>query len=518
MPQGYVVLLLHAHLPYVLFHGKWPHGSDWLCEATCETYIPLLNVLGKLAREGKSAHFTIGITPILCEMLAAPHFKVELKAYIAEKLAAASHDWRSFVEGGRKEEAELALHWHEFYRSRLKDFIDLYGEDLPGAFRTLQQAGQIELVVSAATHAYLPLLDLDTSISAQIAQGIETYRKHFRKEPEGMWLPECGYRPGGRTSDGNGSKLRRGIESFLAERNLKYFFLDGYHLLKKEGPSAGGSAMDQELGLRESVVRSGQYGEGYRSEASALAGSLGQEGQADLYAVHKTGHPESGESAFFVRDTDSSLQVWSRQWGYPGDPSYLEFHKKHTPGGLRYWRVTDHKRDLGTKQVYDPAQARARVMVHAAHFKGLMEERLERYHAETGRIGVLTLPFDAELFGHWWFEGMEWLYALASAFDENYVRIERASAVLQSIAPLDAVSFPKGRGEKAAFILPGITTKQPGCGSACVRRSEACVKLREEPTRRVAGSFARWRGSFFSPSRPTGRFSSPRRRAGDYGE
>src|SRR5208283_5011905 len=123
MPQGYVVLLLHAHLPYVLFHGKWPHGSDWLCEATCETYIPLLNMLGKLSREGRPAHFTIGITPILCEMLAAPLFKVELKAYIAEKLLAASHDWRSFTEDGQKKQAELALSWYEFYQSRLKDFI-----------------------------------------------------------------------------------------------------------------------------------------------------------------------------------------------------------------------------------------------------------------------------------------------------------------------------------------------------------------------------------------------------------
>ena len=90
--------------------------------------------------------------------------------------------------------------------------------------------------------------------------------------------------------------------------------------------------------------------------------------------------------------------MWSRQWGYPGDPSYLEFHKKHTPGGLRYWRVTDHEGDLGTKLLYEPDKAHARVLAHAAHFKEVIEERLDRYHAETGRTGVFTLPFDAELF------------------------------------------------------------------------------------------------------------------------
>src|SRR5208337_5191604 len=106
MPEGYIVLVLHAHLPYVLSHGKWPYGSDWLCEAACETYIPLLNTLGALAREGKRANFTIGITPVLCEMLASPLFKRELKAYAAEKIRAASLDRRSFK--GRKQK-DMAL-------------------------------------------------------------------------------------------------------------------------------------------------------------------------------------------------------------------------------------------------------------------------------------------------------------------------------------------------------------------------------------------------------------------------
>ncbi len=185
MPQGYVVLVLHAHLPYVLSHGKWPHGSDWLMEAACETYIPLLNMLERLSKEGKRAHFTIGVTPILCEMLAAPLFKSEMKAYIAEKTRAAAHDYRSFTSEGQHERAELARRWYEFYESRLKDFIDVYKEDLLGVFRRLQQEGRIEIIVSAATHAYLPLLDLDTSVFAQIAQGVETYRKHFLTRTRG---------------------------------------------------------------------------------------------------------------------------------------------------------------------------------------------------------------------------------------------------------------------------------------------------------------------------------------------
>jgi 1,4-alpha-glucan branching enzyme len=453
MPKGYVVLVLHAHLPYVLSHGKWPHGSDWLCEAACETYIPLLNTLDRLSKEGKSAHFTIGITPILCEMLAAPLFKSELKAYIAEKVRAATHDRRSFTSDGRQGQADLARGWRVFYESRLKDFTDAYQEDLLGAFRRLEQEGQIEIIVSAATHAYLPLLGRDASISAQIAIGVETYRKHFLTDPVGMWLPECAYSPGKGPLDEEGrtGSPRKRLETFLAAHNLKYFFLDGCQLLQRQEPLGYGMEIARKLSLWESGVPSRQYDEGFGPRVESIPPPpedrerrVWSEGQTPLYAIHKTGSPESGECAFFVRDTDTSLQVWSGQRGYPGDPAYLEFHKKHAPGGLRYWRVTDHEGDLGTKLPYEPDKAQARVLAHAAHFKKVIEERLDRYMRETGRTGVLTLPFDAELFGHWWFEGIDWLYALASAFSENCVKIERASAVLQSIGPVGAVSLPEG--------------------------------------------------------------------------
>lgn len=456
MPKGYVVLVLHAHLPYVLSHGKWPHGSDWLCEAACETYIPLLNMLGALSKEGRKARLTIGITPVLCEMLAAPLFKSELRSYVAEKIGAASRDCRSFESEGRKEQAGLARRWREFYESRLKDFTDSYGEDLIGAFRRFQEEGQIEVVTSAATHAYLPLLGLDASIFAQVAQGVETYRKHFLKEPRGMWLPECAYCPE-RDPDGEAGQpsltpagpRRKGFETFLAAHGIDYFFVDSCRLPQEEGSATRETMAGREPGAAGGVP-SRQYEEGLRSHV----GNVGVPYQdreprvpdthTDLYAIYRTGRPESGECSFFTRDAATSYQVWSGQWGYPGDPYYLEFHKKHDPGGLRYWRVTDRESDLGTKSLYDPDKARERVRVHADHFKKIVEERLDRYHAETGRTGVLTLPFDAELFGHWWFEGIEWLCAVVTAFDENCAKIEEASAVLQSVPPLGTVSLPEG--------------------------------------------------------------------------
>ncbi|MGD0232182.1 MAG: 1,4-alpha-glucan branching protein domain-containing protein, partial [Syntrophorhabdales bacterium] len=451
MPEGYLVLVLHAHLPYVLSHGKWPHGTDWLHEAACETYIPLLNLLGAPSRKERPSHFTIGITPVLCEMLASRLFRTGLKAYMGEKIRAALLDRGSFEGLGQKGQALLAERWRDFYESRLADFTDVYKEDLLASFRQFQEEGKIELIVSAATHAYLPLLGRESSIDAQIGQGIATYRAHFSREPEGMWLPECAYRPEKAVpGDHPDGRALRGIEAVLAAHTLKYFFIDGDQLPRSPSPLTG---YVEDVGrgpaLREEGAARGMYGP-FAALPAALSGkgtdekAERTERAADLYAIHTTGRPGAGEVAFFARDTDTSHQVWSGQWGYPGDPYYLEFHKKHTPGGLRYWRVTDHLSDLGTKEAYEPDMARDRVQEHARHFAALVEGKLRRYRRETGRTGVLTLTFDAELFGHWWFEGIEWLGALASAFDGNYVTIEKASTALRNIAPLGTISLPEG--------------------------------------------------------------------------
>jgi len=455
MAEGYVVLVLHAHLPYVLSHGKWPHGTDWLCEAACETYIPLLNTLGRLSSEGRRAGLTVGITPVLCEMLASPLFRSALVEYGREKMEAAIADAVSFEREGRRELSRLAVRWHRFYESRLRDFSHTYREDLLGAFRRFHEEGQIELIVSAATHAYLPLLNRDSSIAAQIAQGVATYRRHFRSHPKGIWLPECAYRPeqGPTGASGRTRGPRKGIEAFLCAHNLSYFFLDGHHVLPRKRPPGGyGPAeIGRELTVRELGDLAGEYGTRFevlpdrgRPSIAGAARDMGAEERRILYSVHRTGSAASGECAFFARDIETSLQVWSAQWGYPGDPAYLEFHKKHSPGGLRYWRVTDHEGDLGTKLPYEPEEAARRVEVHAEHFKGVIEDKLRRHCQDTGKAGVLTIPFDAELFGHWWFEGMDWLYSLVCALGENCATIHRASTVLQHVAPSGALELSEG--------------------------------------------------------------------------
>src|SRR5207302_1654563 len=109
------------------------------------------------------------------------------------------------------------------------------------------------------------------------------------------------------------------------------------------------------------------------------------------------------------RNSRTGLQVWSASHGYPGDADYREFHKRDGISGLQYWRVTGPDTDLGEKGAWNPEQASQRVSEHADHFSGIVESELAEYHGRSGKRGILVAAYDTELFGHWWFEGVDWI-------------------------------------------------------------------------------------------------------------
>src|SRR3989442_92944 len=150
-------LVLHTHLPMVLNHGRWPHGSDWLCEAAFECYLPLLETAHRLVADGISPKWTINLSPILTEQLASPEFQKELSFYY-ENVRRACVESRAHFEGaGNKEIVRLASFWEEFYE-RMWEMHRRIGGDIPGTFAELQRGGHVEMITCAATHGYLPVL------------------------------------------------------------------------------------------------------------------------------------------------------------------------------------------------------------------------------------------------------------------------------------------------------------------------------------------------------------------------
>ncbi len=381
-------LVLHSHLPYVRGAGRWPHGEEWIHEAILGTYLPLLVTLHDLRDEGVRYRLTIGLTPTLLEQLADRDINARFLEYTNDQIHRAEIDaWD--LASPDAERAALA----EFYRAsyaRLKDaYLVRFSGDIVGAFADLARTGEIEILTSAATHGYLPLLD-DRSVAAQLALGRAATRRLTGREPAGIWLPECAYRPG--------------LERTLEAHGLSHFFTDAELLRGRDvtrsprrfgapGPIRSGGGIATEEPLPADTL----------APAAATAG-LG--GGADVLRPYLVA---DSVVAAIARHPEVSGQVWSAASGYPGDGAYREFHRKDDRSGLRYWSVTAITTPLGAKASYRVAEAATRVRAHAAHFADRVRRTLDAHRAASGRTGLLTTTFDSELFGHWWYEGVDWL-------------------------------------------------------------------------------------------------------------
>jgi len=421
------ILALHSHLPYVLHHGRWPHGSDWLCEAAVDTYLPLLEGLHGLADEGTPAPVTIGFTPVLASQLVHPDFPDELEAFFAQRLEACDEAPRSLATTG--DTALLPL--VDFWRSRLRRLQALFrgiDGDLIGAFRRLQEAGRLEIIGSAATHAYLPLLGRDESIRLQLAVGRTTHQRLFGVPPAGCWLPECAYRTTGTWEQPGAPRrgVRRGIEEHVADAGFRYFFTDA-HLAQAGSP----------LGAYAEIPLGAERFDAERHEVTSRP--FGQAQRSPYRGYRISSRPVDA----LVRDPRSTTQIWSRHQGYPGDEWYLEFHKIRWPGGLKLWRVSGANVDLGGKRPYDPAAAAGRAALHGSHFSDLLATVAGEQRANGA--GVIAAPFDTELFGHWWFEGVDFLRATYRALHrQSGVQPVTASQYLVRHPPQVALRLAEG--------------------------------------------------------------------------
>lgn len=396
-----VVLVLHSHLPYVLHHGRWPHGSDWLAEATIDCYLPLLEVMHHWQESGTTAPVTIGFTPVLASQLADPDFPAVLESYFEQREAACADAPRTLAASGDGHLVPLATYWKKRL-VRLRALFRLVNRDLVGAFTALERAGRIEIAGSAATHGFLPLLRRKESVSLQLVLGQSEHKRLFGRAPSGCWIPECAYTPG--------------LEEEVTRAGFRYFIADAH------------------------VARAGEKVAVYGTEDAAREVTTLPE---PMPREHTPYHAyRVGAAAALLRDPLTSRQVWSRYEGYPGDEHYLEFHKIRWPEGLRLWQVSPPGSDLGDKLPYRPETARVRAYHHARHFVSLLQDTARTLNDPAAAI---VAPFDTELFGHWWFEGPEFL---SSVFDvlgrTRNVRASTASDYLDRHAPAEALELSEG--------------------------------------------------------------------------
>jgi 1,4-alpha-glucan branching enzyme len=446
---GAFTFVLHSHLPYARLAGRWPHGEEWIHEAASETYVPLLETLYDLKDEGISFKLTIGITPVLAEQLADALVLEHFDQFLDDKIAAAKRDMHYF-DGEQPQETPafgstgiadshlryLAEWYLKYYRRIKQSFNERFNRDVIGAFRRLQDEGYIEITTSAATHGYLPLLGRDSSISGQLKTGISSYQRLFGRAPTGIWLPECAYRPAYITPEG---RIRPGIEYFLAENDFKVFFSETHAITG--GLPVGVAAGD--------VI--GPYGEIKRRYVIPASSSSPQRAATTYHPYYVSnstaglGAEDHSGVAVIGRNNRTGQQVWSADWGYPGDFDYREFHKKAGTSGLQYWRVTGAKTDLAHKDYYHPDWAAYKVEQHAEHFAHLVEDLLRDYNSKTGEYGLISSNYDTELFGHWWFEGVAWLGKVLRMLAKSpFVELTTASRFVTEHPPTEVLNVPEG--------------------------------------------------------------------------
>ncbi|MBI4498205.1 MAG: DUF1957 domain-containing protein [Chloroflexi bacterium] len=429
MQRGAFTFVLHSHLPYCRIAGRWPHGEEWIHEAAVDTYLPLLTSLYQLRDEGVPFRLTIGLTPILTEQLADPLILEHLEEFLEDLIRRARADVLRYGPLGDYRLVYLAQFYQDRFTFLLRSFRERFGRSIVGTFRQLQDEGFIEVTTSAATHGYLPLLARDASIYGQLATGCASYRRHFGRDPRAIWLPECAYRPGYFVTEEGQTVIRPGIEGFVEGMGLGLFFSET-HLV--EGGAPVGKAAGDALGPYQAISRR------YRLPVRAAT-------EPTRKTTYQPYYVYDANVAVMGRNNRTGMQVWSAQWGYPGDYAYREFHKKDGTSGLHYWKVSGAQVDLAFKDYYDPVVAAATMQGHAAHFARLVEDLVAEYHARNDRFGIVMAAYDTELFGHWWFEGVDWIREVLRHLSRSeVVALTTASGFVEQHPPDEALALPEG--------------------------------------------------------------------------
>ncbi len=397
MATGYLALVLHAHLPFVRHPEHARHLEErWFYEALIECYLPLLDAFDRLADDGVPFALTMSVTPPLAAMMKDDLLRLRFEGHLSRVEALAEREMKRLYGDSRF--APIATFYREELARVRKTWDRHRGDVLSGLVRHWD-AGRLELITCSATHCYLPgMLPAREGIRPQLDLGVRGFEAIVGRTPLGMWLPECAYHPS--------------FDADIAAAGIRFTLVDTHGLMNAR--------------------------------------------PRPPFDVHAPICSPSGV-AFFARDAESSRQVWSREEGYPGDPFYRDFYRdigfdlpvselmeevgvngSRLMTGLKYYRITG--KDV-EKEPYQPGVARQKAREHAGNFIFNRALQVKHLAGNMPVAPIVVAPYDAELYGHWWFEGPMFL-------EEVFRQLAAAN------------------GEVAATTLRGYLDTQPVCVQA----------------------------------------------------
>lgn len=393
---GAFALVLHVHSPLAFYAHHSPGADEYLCRITAEVLVPLASRLTRMVASGVTPNITIGFTPTVAERLASPDFSRIFLQYIDERIAAAFRDVRTFsgeqieVFGSTGDTITnpnplnghmrfLAQNHVEFYQAIKDAFVNDFEGSVIAPFRQLREDGQIELMTSAASYAYLPKLN-DSAVDTQIRLALQIHEQIFGHKPTSFWLPGGGYTPK--------------IAQVLAAHGIKAFVAET-HLLK--GGLPVGLAAGETRGLSRDVKP-------LVTTSDPIANPVQQIADFQPHIVK-----DAPEIAVFQQDPATFMQIWGGVTGYPGDFDYRAGDRRFGQSSLHYWRVTGPSVSPDARDVYHPDWAGFKTDQHAEHFGHMVSDLLRNHRDATGKTGLITVGFEISMLANYWFEGVDWL-------------------------------------------------------------------------------------------------------------
>ncbi len=374
MHKTSVVIHLHTHMPFVMNHDMWPHGVDWLSEVVFESYLPILELIQHLQREDIRPSLSFDFSPVLLEQLSHSKAFSLFEAYAKRQIEQTEKDLHKFsVIPEACYNIPIGEFWNSFYKKQLRNLYELNNGSIIEEFRIAEQKGLIEHMSCGLTHAYLPLLSIEQSTYMQIAGSTLIHEQYFARKPKAIFLPECGYSPALQ-----GSQREYYLEEIILAQSLHMIILDQQHSLKYlENPLPTVKNLEESLRPLSPVRLKNRFND------------------ESLYVL--------------IRHKTASDKVWSEMSGFPKHPSYLDFYKREYDSTLRYWKVTNHSEHLQEKLPYTRTEAIMQAQLDAKNYVKYLEQLAVSYKTQMNETGIICLAFDTELFGHWWFEGPEFL-------------------------------------------------------------------------------------------------------------
>lgn len=376
MSKAYINILLNNHMPFIKdLEASEITEERFLFENLTDSQIPLLQMLHRLEEDHIPVSLTLSFSGTMLSMLGDPLIKRHYESYLNKLIDLGDEEISRLSQEGLEEEKKLALYYRDKYRGILDFYQEIKG-DLLAEYSCFTQKGMIELVASSLTHAFLPnYQSFPFSIDLQVKLGMSLFKDTFKEKSIGFWLPECGYFPQ--------------LENFLKKNKVSYFFLDSHAILLSDHNTSYGPYFPIKVNSMNAFIRDPYFQQFFSTAPSSYTR---REGYRDYY-----------------QDIGFELPLENLK-------GFLGSHSLRINTGYKYYSTASK----GGKVIYNVNKAQELIEKDVEDFINKVEAHKEKVDPfMQGKEPIFNILSEADLFGQWWYEGIDFLELFFRKINNN---------------------------------------------------------------------------------------------------